>query len=129
MPSFGQNAERARERRSAALIAELERRLEAGFDYNFGEDRGVHRIGTTKGDMARWVNEVSPAATALINLGQPDGAIRIKTDTGPVSVTAFEWQQILAAAAMVRQPAYQAYFDLKATDPIPSDFNDDKYWP
>ncbi len=129
MPSFGQNAERVRQRLEEALTTELERRLAQGFDYDFGDSRGVHKIGTTAGDMKRWVEEVSPAAQALINLQQPEAVIGIKTDTGPVAITAAEWQQVLAAAMAFRQPIFQAYFALKASDPAVDDHTDDAHWP
>lgn len=111
------------------VIAERERRLALGFDYDFGDERGVHRIGTTPEDMEKWIKEVSPIAQALVNVGQPGGLIGISTDTGPVTVTAGEWQQILLAAGEWRQPIYQASFALQAMDPIPADYADDERWP
>lgn len=110
------------------VVAELTRRLAEGFDYDFSDDRGVHHVGTTEDDMRKWMDEVTPISQAMINAGQPDGEIGIATDTGPVTVTAMEWQRILVAAGQWRQPIYQASFALQAMDPIPRDFRDDSYW-
>lgn len=112
----------------ADVIAERERRLSLGFDYDFGDERGVHRIGTTPDDMRKWLDEVTPISQALINAGNPTGEIGIFTDTGPVTVTAAEWQQILLAAGAWRQPVYQASFALMAMEPIPADYADDGWW-
>lgn len=113
----------------ANVVAERERRLALGFDYDFGDGRGVYHIGTTPDDMRKWVDEVSPLAQAFINAGQPAGEITIVTETGPVVVTAVEWQQILLAAAAWRQPIYAASFALQAMEPIPADFADEEWWP
>lgn len=109
------------------VVRERTRRLALGFSYNFGDARGVHRIGMTAADMAGW-DEVSVAAQAAINLGAPNAPLNIVTDTGPVSVTAQEWQSILMAAAQARQPIWAASFALQAMQPIPSDFADDSWW-
>lgn len=109
------------------VIAERERRLALGFDYNFGDARGTHRIGTTKKDLEGW-DEVSKIAQAAINLGAPTTEIAIVSDTGPVTVTALEWQMILAAAGAHRQPIWAASFALQAMSPIPLDYVNDGYW-
>lgn len=111
------------------VIAERERRLTQGFDFDFGDERGVHHIGTTADDMRKWLDEVTPISQALINVGDTVSTIQIFTDTGPVEVTAVEWQQILLAAGVWRQPIYQASFALMLMDPIPHDYTDDSYWP
>jgi hypothetical protein len=111
----------------ADVVAERARRLEVGFDYDFGDSRGVHRIGQTAADLAGW-SEVTTAAQAAINLGDAT-PIGIVTDTGPVEVTPLEWQAILAAATAYRQPIWAASFVLQAMQPIPADFADDIYWP
>lgn len=108
------------------LLRERTRRLEAGFDYDFGDSRGVHHIGTSKYDMEGW-NVVTTVANAALALGD-DYKITIKTATGLAVVTAIEWQEVLLAASEFQQPIYQSYFALKAMDPIPSDFEDDAYW-
>lgn len=110
------------------VIAERERRLALGFEYDFGDARGVHHVGTTPDDMRKWMDEVTPLAQAFINAAQPAGEITIVTETGPVVVTAIEWQQILLAAAAWRQPIYAASFALQAMDPIPGDFADEEWW-
>lgn len=113
--------------RPVDLHAERDRRLALGFDYGFGDARGVHRINTTLGDMAGW-DEVTKFAQALINAGLGDQTIIIATGTGVAQVTAIEWQGVLIAAAAFRQPIWGASFVLEALDPIPLDFREDSYW-
>ncbi|TPL06700.1 hypothetical protein [Mesorhizobium sp. B2-4-11] len=116
---------------SAQTIRDIEierdRRLAVGFDYDFGEARGVHHIGTTSADMAGW-DEVSKLASALIATGDATTTIKIATNTGVAEVTALEWQQVLIAAGAFRQPIWQASFILAAIGPIPADYADDKWW-
>lgn len=112
---------------AADIVAERTRRLELGFDYDFGDARGVHHIGTTAADMEGW-DEVAKASQAAINLGAPSTPITIVTDTGPVAVTALEFQQILAAATAHRQPIWAASFVLQAMSQIPADYADGSYW-
>lgn len=111
-----------------AIVAERARRLALGFDYDFGDERGVHHIGTTEADMRKWLDEVTPISQALINAGMSTGEIGIFTDTGPVTVTAAEWQVILLAAGQWRQPIYQASFALLTADPIPYDYTANAHW-
>lgn len=111
------------------VIAERERRLALGFDFDFGDARGIHHIGTTPDDMRKWMDEVTPFAQAYLNADQPAGEIEITTNTGKVVITAAEWQLILLAAGAYRQPIYSASFDLQAMDPIPADFADHSRWP
>lgn len=113
--------------RQADVIAERERRLAMGVDYDFVDARGVHHIGTTPQDMIGW-DEVSKLAQAAINLGAGSTPINLVTDTGPVVVTAIEWQQILVAAGQARQPIWAASFVLQEMSPIPDDFKSDGYW-
>lgn len=109
------------------VIAERERRLAAGFDFDFGDARGVHHIATSERDLKNW-DEVTKLAQAAINLGQPTMAIGIETDSGACNVTAMEWQHILIAAGEARQPIFHASFALQAMEPIPADYTDDIYW-
>lgn len=112
------------------VVAERERRLALGFDFDFGDARGVHRIGTSLDDMRKWMDEVTPLAQVYLNGGQPGSEITITTETGVAVITANEWQSILIAAAGYRQPLYAASFALQAMDPIPSDFaTNPAYWP
>jgi len=111
----------------ADVHAERDRRLAAGFDYDFGDARGVHLIRTTPGDMVGW-DEVTKFAQALINAGQPTTLISIATGTGLVQLTAMEWQGVLIAAAAFRQPIWGASFILEAMNPIPADFREEAYW-
>jgi hypothetical protein len=115
--------------RVANVIAERDRRLAAGFDYDFGDARGVHHIGTTADDLKGW-DEVSKLAAAMLATGTPDGVIVILTDTGVAPVTATEWQAVQLAAAAFRQPIWQASFVLAAMNPIPADYaTNGAYWP
>lgn len=109
------------------VVAERERRLSLGFTYNFGNGRGAHRIGMSAADMIGW-DEVTKSANALINLGAPATPMPIVTDTGPVTVTAMEWQAVLVAATQFRQPIWMASFALQALALIPSDYADDSHW-
>ena len=113
---------------AAQVQAERRRRLALGFEYDFGDARGVHTFATTEKDMEGW-NEVTQWASAMIAKGAPGATILISTETAPATVTAMEWQDILASASAFRQPIWQASFALQAQDPIPHDFKDDSYWP
>lgn len=111
-----------------AVIRERERRLALGFDYDFEDGRGVHRIGTTDQDMKGW-DEVTDLADALTAKGDTTTTIAIVTDTGPCNVTAPEWADIRIAAGAFRQPIWAASFTITATNPIPADYADDERWP
>lgn len=112
------------------LTEEVNRRLSLGFDYDFGDERGVHHFGTTPGDMTRWMQEVTPLAQAAMNMNKPDRIIGIKTDTGLVEVKASEWWLVLDAAAAWRQPLYSSYFALKSLPNLPADYaTNNSYWP
>lgn len=110
-----------------SVIQERARRLALGFDYDFGDERGVHHIGTTEADMRGW-DEVTMLASALLALGDTTSMITIVTETGPAEVTAVEWQQVLVAAAQFRQPIWAASFALQQMEPIPENFADDQWW-
>lgn len=112
---------------SADVIAERVRRLASGFDYDFGDVRGVHHIGTSEADQVGW-DEVTTIALARQATGS-SAPITIVTDTGAASVTPLEWLAILEAAAAFRQPLWAASFTLQAMDPIPADYADNGYWP
>lgn len=109
------------------VAAERARRLAIGFDYDFGDARGVHQIGTTPNDMIGW-REVIDYANALIDSGDTTTKIAIVTDTGPAEVTAPEWQAIMLVAASVRQNIWAKSFALQAMQPIPGDYANDSYW-
>lgn len=115
------------EQKVAGIVAERERRLQEGFDYDFGNGRGVHRIGTTNADMVGW-REVTDLANALIATGNGSTTINVLTDTGAVTITATEWAGILIAAAQFRQPIWAASFALQALDPIPNNYTADEHW-
>lgn len=109
------------------VIDERTRRLSLGFDYDFGDSRGIHRIGTTHEDLIGW-DEVTKAATAFVSLGAGTQTINVVTDTGPVEVTATEWLQIILAATAARQPIWAASFALQEMNPIPANYADDVRW-
>lgn len=109
------------------VAAERTRRLALGFNYDFGDSRGVHRIGTTDADLKGW-DEVSTYAGALIDSGDLTTHIAIVTDTGPCAVTAPEWRAIEIEAAAFRQPLWAKSFALMASNPIPADFKNDSHW-
>lgn len=109
------------------VITERKRRLALGFNYDFGDARGIHHFSTSEADMVGW-DDVSTISNAAMALGLPTTSIDIITDTGAVTVTAAEWQQILLHAGQVRQPIWSGSFYLQSLDPIPSDYTDDDYW-
>ena len=111
----------------AQVAAERERRLALGFNYDFGDTRGVHHIGTTAADMVGW-GEVSTYVGALIDSGDVTTLIVIATNTGICQVTAPEWRAIEIAAAEFRQPLWSASFVLMAMSPIPAGYQNDSYW-
>lgn len=118
---------KSREQMIEQVVTERERRLALGFDYNFGDARGVHRIGTTTQDMKGW-DEVTKAATCLTTLGLGTTPINVVTDTGAVTVTSIEWLQIIVAATVARQPIWAASFTLQSMLSIPADYTDDSWW-
>lgn len=109
------------------VVAERGRRLSLGFAYNFNDARGIHRIGTTPADKDGW-DDVTKGAQAMINLGAGTSTLDVVTDTGPVTITATEWQHILLAATAFRQPIWTASFRLQAMNPIPADYAADIHW-
>lgn len=113
---------------SEDVAAERDRRLEAGFDFDFEDGRGVHRFGTTRADLEGW-QEVTQAAQARLALGEAGHLFTIATETGVAQVTAQEWQAVLVAAEEFRQPIWQASFALQGQDPLPADYAADVHWP
>lgn len=110
------------------VARERDRRLSLGFNYDFGDARGIHRIGTTRKDIVGW-SEVSTYAGALIDSGDTTTTIMIVTDTGPCAVTAPEWRAIEIAAAAYRQPIWAGSFVLQSASPTPADYaTNDSYW-
>ena len=47
-------AAQKREAMVAGILSERARRLATGFDYDFGDERGIHHIGTTPEDKRGW---------------------------------------------------------------------------
>lgn len=91
---------------------ERDRRLAVGFDYDFGDARGVHRFGTTPQDRAGWA-DVKAIADAALQAGASSTEIEVRTDTGDVTITAAEWPAIQLAAAQAFQPVWQASWTVK----------------
>lgn len=107
------------------VARERDRRVALGFDYDFGDGRGVHRIGTTEADLRGW-SEVSTYAGALLDSGDTTTRIAIATDTGACEVTAAEWRAVEIAAAQFRQPIWARSFVLMQT--LPMDYTADAHW-
>lgn len=113
------------------VAAERDMRLSMDIVYDFGDDdpRGKQYFGMTPADRKGW-DVVTQLANALVLSGNPNAQIGVRTNTGPISVTAAEWQAVLIHAGIVQQPFYQASFALQDMWPnIPADYRDDSYWP
>lgn len=110
-----------------AIENERGRRLAKGFIYDFKDGRGKHEIGTSVADEAGW-DKVTKLSQAHILSGNPDAKIQIVTNTGPVEVTAMEWQLILIQAGAFQQPIYAVSFGLQTLDPLPQDVENPEYW-
>lgn len=111
------------------IVSERIKRLARGFNYDFGDGRGVHHIGTTEADMKGW-DRVTALKDALFQAGDTASTILISTDTGPCLVTGPEWNAILLYAAVAfEQPIWQASFVLQAMQPLPQDPTNPAYWP
>ena len=106
--------------------AECQRRLAVGFEYDFGDERGVHVIATTDKDMRGWgeVTEIARSRRAR-SITTP---ITIATETGACQVSPIEWESVIGAAGDFRQPIWGASFLLQAQSPIPSDYTSDEHW-
>lgn len=98
-------------------------KLASGFNHDFGPGRGVHRIGTTDADMAGW-DEVTKFANAMVALGDTTTTIDLVTDTAPVSVTSMDWQSVLIAAGLFRQPIWATSFVLQGMISAVEDHDD-----
>lgn len=109
------------------VIAERRRRLSVGFNYDFGDERGVHRIGTTENDMIGW-DEVTKWAQAKLSLGDNDATKTIVTDTGLTYIKPIEWFSVIEAADSFRGPIWEKSFLLQEMSPIPRDYDNDNYW-
>lgn len=117
----------------ALADAERDARLAAGFDYDFGDARGVHRFGTTKADRRGW-NKVKAIADAALQAGLPTTEIGIRTDTGNAVIQAQEWPAIQLAAAQALQPVWQASWAIKdaidaGTVTTPGQVTGHRAWP
>lgn len=109
------------------VVAERERRMALGFDYDFQDARGVHRFGTTQADMKGW-DDVDKSVNAMMTLGFSGVEFPIDTNTGPVLITPIDWAKITMGATAFRSPLWMKSFALLAMAPIPSDFASDAYW-
>lgn len=120
--------QKSRDELIGEILKERERRFANGLNFEFGDARGTHRIGTTAADMAGW-DDVTKLAAPYIAAGLSDTEIQIETDTGPATVTAAEWQRVLIAIGEFRQKIWSASFALQALDTIPQNVTDDQFWP
>lgn len=110
------------------VVAEQRRRLALGYDFDFGDARGVHHIATTEKDMQDW-QEVTSWANARTARGDKVSTITIATASGLAEITAPEWWSIVDAGTAARQPIFQGAFWLLAQDPVPPDYaTNDAYW-
>lgn len=116
------------EEKRAGVLEERYRRLSEGFEFDFGDERGVHFIQTRDIDEEGW-RQVDRWAAAATGLGDTGSTLLISTGTGPVHVTAPEWHAIVAHGSTVQQPIWQASFALRAMEPVPDDYTDNKWWP
>lgn len=91
---------------------ERDRRLSVGFDFDFGDTRGVHRFGTTGSDRFGWA-EVEGLAAAALDIGQASLPIAVRTDTGDLTIAAHEWPAVRLAGALALQPVWQASWTIK----------------
>lgn len=123
-----ERAEQVNAERRAGILEERARRLAMGFEYDFGDERGVHYIQTRPADEEGW-KQVDRWAAAMTGLGDDTSTLLISTGTGAVQVTAPEWHAIVAHGSTVQQPIWQASFVLRAMDPIPENYADDEWWP
>lgn len=114
--------------RRAGVIEERSRRLALGFEFDFGDARGVQYIQTRPVDAEGW-QQVDRWAAAMSGMGDATSTLLIVTGTGPVNVTAPEWHALVAYGSTVQQPIWQASFALRSMDPVPEDYADDKWWP
>lgn len=121
--------QRSRERDEliAAIETERDRRIAAGFWYDFKDERGKHLIGTTERDNRNW-DRLSRTANAHVAAGNPDARLTVLTNTGSVVVTAHEWQSIMIAQGEFEQPVYAASFALLEMEIIPQDIENQEYW-
>lgn len=103
--------------RPAVLVdyakALCEQKLAGGFDYDFGDARGVHRIGTTAGDLKGW-DEVEKIFAIASRMGDLAKTVTIATDTGVAVINLGDWNGIMLAAEAFRQPIWAASFAIQA---------------
>jgi hypothetical protein len=111
----------------AVIERERNRRLTSGFIYDFKDERGKHHIGTTLEDDTGW-DKVTKLANACVLAGNPNAEINIETNTGPVKITAMEWQKILIRRGAFEQPLFDISFRLQKLEPIPQDVDKPEYW-
>lgn len=109
------------------VLSERRRRLAAGYEHDFGDDRGVHLLATGVDDMTGW-DDLTRAALAAIALGQPEKSFTIVTETGTADVSAAEWAAIVDAMSDRRQAIWQASFALLSKKSIPKDFARNSRW-
>ncbi|MBB1247472.1 hypothetical protein [Rhizobium sp. G21] len=113
----------------AAIDAERDRRLAAGFVHDFGGAIGAHRIATTPADLDGWAR-VTALAQAMMLAGDDSASIEIVTETGAARVTPAQWNAaMLAWRREHEQPILLAAIRLRAMRPPPQDAALPAHWP
>ncbi len=132
MPEFGQNQERAKARLVAAVNAERDRRLAAGFVFQ------GHRFDFDP-DSVRNITGAGASAGVAMAMGANPGDLRwadADTDFGWLSqdnaLVAMDAQTCFAFSQAARSHTQAHIFAarwIKDQSSIPADYTDDTYWP
>lgn len=109
------------------VYRERDRRLALGYDFDFGDARGVHHFATDDENMKGW-NKVTDWAGLQLIVGNTLDWVELDTDTGQVAVVPVEWVAIFQAMTTWQQTLYSAAPTIAAMTPIPGDYTDDARW-
>lgn len=118
--------------------AERDRRISAGFDFNGVTYQSRLPVGERSGDWEVFSGKALEALIAVMGGVQP-GDLRwsdpagdfawIAADNSRVPMDAQTVIELAQAASAHRSRHTFAGSDIKAMNPIPSDYTDDKWWP